>query len=201
MKKNRLFALGMAAAVAVMSMTGCGSKNSQTKETETPAGQGDSTAAAPSGSKEKITLRIGSGHSESNPWITALEDYFVKNVTERVSTETNYEIDWVKSYGGSVISLGNELQGVQDGLVDIGCTILVFEASRLPLQDMVYSMPFSCSDPLIVAETVKQMYAEYPEFTSTYETDYNQKFIGIGVSDPYGFYSTKEVKSWMMSRG
>lgn len=59
---------------------------------------------------------------------------------------------------------------------------------------MVYSMPFSCSDPLIVAETVKQMYAEYPEFTSTYETDYNQKFIGIGVSDPYGFYSTKEVK-------
>lgn len=111
MKKNRLFALGMAAAVAVMSMTGCGSKNSQTKETETPAGQGDSTAAAPSGSKEKITLRIGSGHSESNPWITALEDYFVKNVTERVSTETNYEIDWVKSYGGSVISLGNELQG------------------------------------------------------------------------------------------
>lgn len=194
MKKNRLFALGMAAAVAVMSMTGCGSKNSQTKETETPAGQGDSTAAAPSGSKEKITLRIGSGHSESNPWITALEDYFVKNVTERVSAETNYEIDWVKSYGGSVISLGNELQGVQDGLVDIGCTILVFEASRLPLQDMVYSMPFSCSDPLIVAETVKQMYAEYPEFTSTYETDYNQKFIGIGVSDPYGFYSTKEVK-------
>lgn len=195
MKKNRLFALGMAAAVAVMSMTGCGSKNSQTKETETPAGQGDSTAAAPSGSKEKITLRIGSGHSESNPWITALEDYFVKNVTDRVSAETNYEIDWVKSYGGSVISLGNELQGVQDGLVDIGCTILVFEASRLPLQDMVYSMPFSCSDPLIVAETVKQMYAEYPEFTSTYETDYNQKFIGIGVSDPYGFYSTKEVKS------
>ncbi|MFR4580602.1 MAG: hypothetical protein ACLT76_14210 [Clostridium fessum] len=60
-------------------------------------------AEATSG-KEKITLRIGSGHSESNPWITALEDYFVKNVSERVSEETNYEIDWVKSYGGSVIS-------------------------------------------------------------------------------------------------
>ena len=41
------------------------------------------------------------------------------------------------------------------------------------------SMPFSCLDPLIVAETVKQMYAEYPEFTSTYETDYNQKFNWI----------------------
>lgn len=195
MKKNRLFALGMAAAVAISTMTGCGSSSTQTKETAAPAESGGQEAAAPSGNKEKITLRIGSGHSESNPWITALEDYFVKNVSERVSAETNYEIDWVKSYGGSVISLGNELQGVQDGLVDIGCTILVFEASRLPLQDMVYSMPFSCSDPLIVAETIKQMYAEYPEFTSIYESDYNQKFIGIGVSDPYGFYSTKEVKS------
>lgn len=195
MKKNRLFALGMAAAVAFSTMTGCGSSGAQTKETAAPAEQGGSEAAAPSGKKEKITLRIGSGHSESNPWITALEDYFVKNVSERVSSETNYEIDWVKSYGGSVISLGNELQGVQDGLVDIGCTILVFEASRLPLQDMVYSMPFSCSDPLVVAETIKQMYAAYPEFTSIYESDYNQKFIGIGVSDPYGFYSTKEVKS------
>lgn len=195
MKKNRLFALGMAAAVAISTMTGCGSGSTQTKETAAPAEQGGSETAAPSGKKEKITLRIGSGHSESNPWITALEDYFVKNVSERVSSETNYEIDWVKSYGGSVISLGNELQGVQDGLVDIGCTILVFEASRLPLQDMVYSMPFSCSDPLVVAETIKQMYAAYPEFTSIYESDYNQKFIGIGVSDPYGFYSTKEVKS------
>ena len=79
--------------------------------------------------------------------------------------------------------------------MDVGCTILVFEAARLPLQTMVYSMPFSCSDPLIVAETIKQMHSEYPEFTSIYETDYNQKFIGIGVSDPYGFFSTKEVKS------
>jgi TRAP-type C4-dicarboxylate transport system substrate-binding protein len=107
-------------------------------------------------------LRIGSGHSPSNPWITALEDYFVKNVSDRVSKETNYEINWVKNYGGSVITLGNELQGVQDGLVDIGCTILVFEASRLPLVDMVYSMPFSCSDPLIVADVIKEMYKEYP---------------------------------------
>ena len=183
-------------------MAGCGGGNGNgsssaktQNNTQTAPPSAQENQAAVSGNKETITLRIGSGHSESNPWITALEDYFVKNVSERVSKETNYEINWVKSYGGAVVSLGNELQGVQDGLVDIGCTILVFEASRLPLQDMVYSMPFSCSDPLIVADVIKQIYSEYPEFTETYEKDYNQKFIGIGVSDPYGFYSTKEVKS------
>ena len=144
---------------------------------------------------KKITLRIGSGHSESNPWIAALEDFFVPQVTERVANETDYEIEWIKSYGGSVITLQNELQGVQDGLVDVGCTILVFEASRLPLQTMVYCMPFSCSDPQIVAKVSRQMHEEYPEFETDYETKYNQKFIGLGVSDPYGLYSTKQIKS------
>lgn len=185
-KLSRILSLALAAVLAMSLLAGCsGSKTSKDSA--------DGTASTEK--KEKITLRIGSGHSESNPWITALEDYFVKNVSDRVSAETNYEIEWVKAYGGSVISLGNELQGVQDGLVDIGCTILVFEASRLPLVDMVYSMPFSCSDPLIVRDVIKEMYATYPEFTTVYEEDYNQKYLGIGVSDPYGFYSNKEVKS------
>lgn len=147
------------------------------------------------GKKQKLTIRIGSGHSESNPWIRALEDHFVKTVSERVENETNYSIEWVKSYGGSVISLGNELEGVQSGLVDIGCIILVFEASRLPLQTMVYSMPFSCSDPIIVAKVYEQMEKEFPEFKTDYESKYNQKLIGMGVSDQYGFYSTREVTS------
>lgn len=187
----------------VLSLSACAGSNSgpdssasSTAANTTPENTtAENTTADNSGPKEKITLRIGSGHSESNPWITALEDYFVKNVSERVSGETKYEIEWVKSYGGSVISLGNELEGVQSGLVDIGCTILVFEASRLPLQTMVYSMPFSCSDPKIVAKVSKQMMAEFPEFNTDYETKYNQKFIGLGVSDQYGFYSATEMTS------
>ena len=71
MKKNRLLAVGLAALMAVTAVTGCGGSAG------TPAGEGDGGSS--DGAKETITLRIGSGHSESNPWITALEDYFVKN--------------------------------------------------------------------------------------------------------------------------
>jgi len=192
---KKFFAKSLAIALAMsmaLSMAACGGSSSS----PSAAGSGDSDGTTtPTAEKTKITLRIGSGHSTSNPWITALEDYFVKNVSERVDAETGYTIDWVKSYGGSVISLGNELEGVQDGLVDIGCTILVFEASRLPLQTMVYSMPFSCSDPQIVARVIDQMMEEFPEFTTDYETKYNQKYLGLGVSDQYGFYGTKEVNS------
>ena len=176
----------------VLSLAACGGSASLSSTSGTAT---SGTATSADGTKEMITLRIGSGHSESNPWITALEDHFVKTVSERVSGETKYEIEWVKSYGGSVISLGNELEGVESGLVDIGCTILVFEASRLPLQTMVYSMPFSCSDPEIVAKVSKQMINEFPEFATDYETNYNQKFLGLGVSDQYGFYSSSEMTS------
>lgn len=179
-----------------MSLSACGGSpaSGSSASSASPASVSSNNAAA-SGQKTTITLRIGSGHSESNPWIAALEDYFVKNVSERVENETEYSIEWVKSYGGSVISLGNELEGVESGLVDIGCTILVFEASRLPLQTMVYSMPFSCSDPLIVAKVTQQMFEEYPQFATDFETKYNQKYLGIGVSDQYGLYSKNKVSS------
>lgn len=195
---KKMLAAVLAAAMTLTCLAGCGGGNNGGGNGAAGGNNNNnasSAGGASGGAKTKITLRIGSGHSESNPWITALEDHFVKNVSERVSAETNYEIEWVKSYGGSVISLGNELQGIQDGLVDIGCIILVFEASRLPLQTMVYSMPFSCSDPLIVRDVIKELHAAYPEFTSDYSEKYNQQFLGIGVSDPYGFYSTSEVKS------
>lgn len=195
---RRFITYGLTLALFGAMLTGCGNSNSgenqSANQTSSSSAAESANVQSSSSTKQKITLRIGSGHSESNPWIAALEDYFVPTVSKRVSEETNYEIEWIKSYGGSVITLGNELQGVQDGLVDVGCTILVFEASRLPLQTMVYSMPFSCSDPLIVADTIRQIYGEFPEFTTDYETKFNQKFIGIGVSDPYGFFSKSEVK-------
>ena len=152
-------------------------------------------SVASAADKKSITIRIGSGHSMSNPWIQALEDYFVKTVSERVEAETDYTINWVESFGGSTITLRNELEGVQMGLVDIGCIILVFEASRLPLQTMVYSMPFSCSDPLIVAKVYSQMEAEFPELATDYSTKYNQLLLGMGVSDQYGMFSTKPITS------
>ena len=69
----------MAAAVAVMSMTGCRKQ----KFTELRRQKLRPDRVIPQqrllqAAREKITLRIGSGHSRSNPWITALEDYFVK---------------------------------------------------------------------------------------------------------------------------
>lgn len=204
---KKVISLMMALTLTCGLMAGCGGSKPAATE---PAAQAATTAAAaapaaapetkaeekkeePAAKKEKITLRIGTGHSESNPWVKALDDFFVGEISKRVEEKTNYSIDWVKSYGGSVISLGNELQGTQDGLVDIGCIILAFEVSRLPLETMAYYCPFSCSDPIAAAKVLHQMREEFPEYETDFEK-YNCKLLGMGISDQYGLYSTKPVQ-------
>ena len=107
MRKGRLLAWGMAAAMVLSFMTGCksgnegGSSSAGAQEnTQKSASSAGETPAAKDGNKETITLRIGSGHSESNPWITALEDYFVTNVSERVSQETRDQLGEVLRRSG-----------------------------------------------------------------------------------------------------
>lgn len=178
-------------------LTGCSGSStgsSATTAAATKAATSEAKAADSSAEKKKITLNIGSGHAETNPWVQAVEDFFVTEVSNRVSERTDYEIEWIKSYGGSIISLGNELEGTRDGLVDIGCVILAFEASRIPLESIAYNCPFACSEPDVAAKVLHSMLDEFPEFQTDFEK-YNQKLLGIGISDQYGLFSTKEVRS------
>jgi len=147
--------------------------------------------SSPSAVKEKITFRIGAGHPVTFPWITTMDTYFVPEVTKRMAA-AGYESEWVKAWGGSVIKLGEELTGIEDGLVDIGATVFVFEPARLMLHGFTLRLPFSCGDPLVVAKIMKTMLDEFPVFTTEFEK-YNQKFLGFAVTDPYTLFSSKPV--------
>jgi TRAP-type C4-dicarboxylate transport system substrate-binding protein len=78
MNKNILRVLTFACAVLlIFSLASCSKK-------------GDTAGLV---EKQKITLRIGSGHAISNPWVTVLENFFVPEVSKRVAEKTNYEIE------------------------------------------------------------------------------------------------------------
>ncbi len=194
--KKRWISFIVSTALICSSLTACSGSSSTANSAKPEPAQSTSAApaAASSTEKKKITLNIGSGHAETNPWVQAVEDFFVKEVSNRVAERTDYEIEWIKSYGGSIISLGNELEGTRDGLVDIGCVILAFEASRIPLESIAYNCPFACSEPDIAAKVLHSMLDEFPEFRTDFEK-YNQKLLGIGISDQYGLFSTKEVNN------
>ena len=54
-----------------------------------------------------------------------------------------------RGYSGSIVKVNRDLQGVQNGIVDIGGFCFCFEASRLPLHAFQVMLPFGPMDPTV----------------------------------------------------
>ena len=63
------------------------------------------------------TLRIGAGHP-SGPAVysTQLQKFFVPEVERRVAEETEYKVQFVEGYGGSIATVSETLESVQSGI-------------------------------------------------------------------------------------
>jgi len=195
MKKTmkKMVALLCCLALVTVAFAGCAGTKPANEPEATPAAGDES--AAPSGEVETITLRIGAGHTpESGQWIKVIEDFFMPEIDARLEG-TGYEIEWVTAWGGSVAKLGEVLEAIETGLLDIGYIVYVFEPSKLMLQGMTYRMPFQSGDPLLVAEASAYMYDKYPEFKEDFNK-YNQSCLAVSVSDPYNMYANFDVKSY-----
>ena len=66
---------------------------------------------------DTYTLRIGAGHP-SGPavYTTQLEKFFVPEVERRVAEETQYKVQFVEGYGGSIATVSETLESVQSGI-------------------------------------------------------------------------------------
>ena len=143
-----------------------------------------------------ITFRIGAGHVVENiTWTGAIEKFFVPEVTEEAK-KLGYDIEWIKAYGGAVAKLGEALESVESGILDIAYVNYGFEPSNLRRHNMDFRIPFTCPDPVIVNKSVAALYEKYPdEFASVFSKRFNQTILGYGVTDNYCIFSTKPIKS------
>ena len=69
---------------------------------------------------EDITLRIGSGHPPGVVYAGLMIDYFQPELKRRVEERTDHTINFVEGYSGSIVKVTEVLEGVQDGILDIG---------------------------------------------------------------------------------
>lgn len=178
---NFKHSLAISTLSAVLLFSGCGSSSST-----------DSVEAS---SGKDITLRIGAGHVLENiTWTTAMEDYFVAEVDAQAS-ELGYNINWIKTYGGSVAKLGECFEAVESGILDITYVNFGFESSALDIHNLDFRIPFTCPDSTIVSKAGLQLIEQYPEEFIDVFNDYNQTVLGIGVTDNYVIYSKNPINS------
>lgn len=138
------------------------------------AGAAAISAAASMAFAEEITLRIGSGHPPGVVYAGLMIDYFQPELKKRVEERTDHTVNFVEGYSGSIVKVTEVLEGVQDGILDIGGFCYCFEPSNLPLHAFQVMMPFGTMDPETSLKIAQEVYAEVPYLTDVFEDKFNQ---------------------------
>ncbi len=144
-------------------------------------------------SAEDITLRIGSGHPPGVVYAGLMIDYFQVELKKRVEERTDHTVNFVEGYSGSIVKVTEVLEGVQDGILDIGGFCYCFEPSNLPLHAFQVMMPFGTMDPEKSLKIAQEVYAEVPYLSDVFEDKFNQVLLSriadggynLGTSFPW----------------
>lgn len=176
MKKNNLFKMSMVLALVTL-MVGL-----------------DINLPTPAGAKETIKMRIGCGHNLNADWVRFLSDFFCKETVKRVDQRTNYRLELTEHWGGSVAKLGEELESVEIGLLDIGGVITSFEPTKLYLHNLFYNIPFSPGDARVASRIKEKLYKQIPALKDEFKK-YNQIYLGSGGADDFGLISKFPINS------
>lgn len=147
-----------------------------------------------SGKAETITLRIASGHPPAVVYAGLMQSYFQPELKKRVEERTDHKINFVEGYSGSIVKVYEVLEGVQNGIVDIGGYCFCFEASNLPLHAFQVMLPFGPVDPIDSLRIAQAVYGEVPYLTEVFEDKFNQKLLARITDASYNLGTTFEWK-------
>lgn len=140
---------------------------------------------------ETFRLVIGAGHPvDASVWITSMRDFFQVEVKKRVETKTPHKIEWVEAYGGSIAKLGEVLEAVESGLMDIGDLHVPFEPAKLMAHNFPYFIPFGTPDPVMASKAARKVYDETPQLREILEKKYNQVYLATGSVGNYNLVTT-----------
>ncbi|MEO9970283.1 MAG: C4-dicarboxylate TRAP transporter substrate-binding protein [Hyphomonadaceae bacterium] len=132
------------------------------------------------------TLRIGAGHPAGPAvYATQLRDYFVPEVERRVAEETDFKVQFIEGYGGSIASTAETLEAVQSGILDIGGYCVCFEPSKLFLHNFMYFTPFGPQDSVASVKTARRVYDANPWLEEQLNHDYRQRLLALNGWDNY----------------
>lgn len=138
-----------------------------------------STFAMPAQADE-IKVTLVNGHPPVFLWVKHLTETFIPTVNAALEG-TDHSIVWTEAYGGTLASVGGELEAIEDGLAEIGAVPTVFEPTALPLQNVTYYTPFGSPDPQVVIDAVDQLHNDVPGMIESWEK-YNAEYLGGGFA-------------------
>ncbi|OGA74897.1 MAG: hypothetical protein A3G81_18800 [Betaproteobacteria bacterium RIFCSPLOWO2_12_FULL_65_14] len=130
-------------------------------------------------------MTAGSSHPPVLPWTLPLKDLIVPESNKRLQARGLPDrIQWTEAYGGALYDFNNTLEGVGDGLADIGWVGSLWEPAKQPLQNVAYYSPFVTGDFRALVEVQNRLMEKVPAFAAEW-TKHNTVFLGAQVADTY----------------
>lgn len=184
-------ALFLALTVAVLPLVGaCAPEEVAPPEEEAPP------APAPAPERQVITIRYAAGHPEAaGMWVRATR-WFGEEFAKRVKEQTTeYEIKSEYLFGGAVCTVGETLETVQSRAVEAGMICMVFEQSKMQLQNYTWWLPFSSPDTVQVMRAADLTMEQFPILNDMMEEEYNLKVVARTSNETYNLITNFPVKT------
>ena len=152
-----------------------------------------SLTPAPADAAKKLTITVISGNTHHYAPIGAVIKAFMPKVDEILAKTGNYKVSWIKGFGGQVVKVRGELEGVQTGLSDLGIVPGPFHPSKLSLYQIGYVTPFTSVDLPTTTAAMGKLLATYPEMGKQAER-FNQSVLGLaGTAENYAIWTKKKI--------
>jgi len=126
----------------------------------------------------------------------AVQKYFIPEVQRRLKEMgSKHEVVFQEAYAGSLLKATTVLQGVADGIADIGYVPTIFHPDKLPLEQISFVTPFCTTDVSVVTDAMSKLYSAQPAMAAQYDKFNQVRLAGTGV-DSYELISSKPIRSF-----
>jgi TRAP-type C4-dicarboxylate transport system substrate-binding protein len=152
-------------------------------------------AAADAAAQQKINLTVAAGQpTRAMKPLAMVSELFVPDVNARLKAAgANIEVVWKEAYAGSLLQPMQMLDGVKDGIADIGFTPTIFYPDKLPMENITFMAPFVSIDVRLVGQAINRLHDTFPEFGQQYDK-FNQIRIGGDSYDSYELVANFPVR-------
>jgi len=152
--------------------------------------------ASPVAAQQAINLTVAAGQPlRAVPQLEMVSTYFIPEVNKRMAAsglDKKYKINWREAYAGSLLKPTMVLEGVRDGIADIGFEPTIFHPDKLPLEQISFMAPFLTSDVPLVTRGVNRLHKDIPAYKAQYEKFGVVRLAGVS-SDDFALFTTFPV--------
>ena len=150
---------------------------------------------APAADAKVYKLTASSSHPPIIPWVATIKNFVVPESNIRLKEiGSPHSIKWTEAYAGALYNFKNTLEGIEQGLGDVGWVGTLWEPVKMPLMNVTFYAPAVTGDVHVLTEIAEELHRTVPAMNEAW-SKYNQVYLGPQVADTYHLISNFPIRT------